>query len=471
MISSTTLILATLVFNAASILGAPIRIPDAAPDVVKRAPAGHAQPTLPTIPKVPVVDVQPVHKRSVNGMANRPRLAREVVPEHDIRDTASESVEIRDSPIPEVERIVRRFPRRHLAEFYERRSPEPAPAPSAPSPQTQPRSEPAPPVERRFFRRSLFDRHAQRSADPEPAPPLEARNEHDPDGHFVRDHNPELMAKRDALPTDNVPREPEPAPAPEPAPNPAPSTNSEKVRSFPRRVYAEYYAKRQDDENKPKPEETTTATPTSTSTSSASSTTATATSSPSAAGLPASLEKAIADALVKGSSNPAANPIVPGKKSSYSDTTITIKITHSANSDMTTPEKPNGSTNNPPPTVPSSSPTATSTPTATGTATSTPTGTGTPKPPTTGSATGSTSSGEEKPEETKPKGESEKPAETPAEGGSSSSPDGGNGAPNPDAEPRDLGDSNAADQPLTKRKLGLSGALWASWSRRNIQKD
>ncbi|TEB27047.1 hypothetical protein FA13DRAFT_972541 [Coprinellus micaceus] len=252
MISSTTLILATLVFNAASILGAPIRIPDAAPEVVKRAPAGHAQPTQPIARAVPVVDAQPLHRRSVNGMANRPRLARE------------------------------------------------------------------------------------------PAPSLEARNEFDPDGHFVRDHNPELMAKRDALPTDNVPREPEPAPAS----NAAPAADPELVRRFPRRVYAEYYAKRQDNGDPEKPVETPTATPTATPTSTSS--TSTTTTSSTATDLPASLEKAIADAIVKGSSSPVANTVTAGKKSSYSDTTITIKITHQANSDVTTPEKPSGSTNPPP---------------------------------------------------------------------------------------------------------------------------
>jgi hypothetical protein len=157
-----------------------------------------------------------------------------------------------------------------------------------------------------------------------------------------------------------------------------------------------------------------------------------------------------------------ANTVTAGKKSSYSDTTITIKITHQANSDVTTPEKPSGSsTNNPPPT--GTSPSATSTPTASG---STPTGSGAPKP--TGTSTGSPSTDEDKPKgETKPEGEPEKPAG--ATGGSST--EGGESAPPPDAERRDLGGSNTADQPLTKRKLGLSGALWASWSRRNIQKD
>lgn len=471
MISSTTLILATLVFNAASILGAPIRIPSTAPEVEVRTPVAQ-----PAIPKVAVVETVPVYKRSAEGTATRPRLARETVPEHESRDTASESVEMRDS-LPEVEKIVRRYPRRHLAEFYEKRSPDPSPAPdapSAPSSQAEARSEPAPPVERRFPRRALFERHAQRST--ESAPPIEARNEYDPEGHFVREHNPELMAKREALPTDdNVPREPEPAPAPapvpEPAPNPAPAEQSEKVRRFPRRVYAEYYSKRQDTQDPPKPVESSTATSTSTSTSSSSSPTATTTttSTPSSAagGLPATLEKAIADAIVKGTSNPVTNvgTDAAGKKSTYSDTTITIKITHQANSDVTTPEKPKGSSTsgNPPPI---SSPSATATSTATGSApSSTSTAAGdAPKPTATGSSTGAGGDSEDKPKEEtdKPKPSATAEGNAPA---SSGTPE-GDSAEQP-AETRDL-DSDATAKPITKRKLGLSGALWASWSRRNI---
>lgn len=478
MISSTTLMLATLVFNAALVFGAPVRIPTV-PEVAVRAVVDE-----PILPRVAIVDVQPEHKRSVDGTNGRPRLAREIAPELDTREPASpESVEIRDS-LPEVEKIARRYPRRSLFEFYEKRSPEPSPAPSDPAAQPEIRSapaEPQPELTRRFPRRVYHDYYAKRA---EPAP-LEARSEEPAPAapqlqrRYPRRVYAEYYEKRSAPPTDNVPREPapEPAPAPEPVPEPAPEPAPEPVASKPQEQERQHspravdepedYVKRQEEGGPQTPPETpppapesqtttTTSSPSPTATPPASGTTTSPTTAPTTPStVPANLDfnRVIADAIVKGNSN-TVHEGPAGKTNSYKDTTITIKITQQENSDRKLYPAQPGST--PPVSPPSSttgdgkgspanggaSPTSTSSTTAA--PTGTPTSESTPPPP------------------------SGSPGSTPPADATTPPPDGGEGAPAA-ASRRDLGDdASASAQPITKRKLGLSGALWATWHRRNL---
>ncbi|KAJ2926054.1 hypothetical protein H1R20_g11030, partial [Candolleomyces eurysporus] len=477
MISSTTLILATLVFNAASVLGAPIRIPTA-PEVAVRAAVDE-----PILPRVEIVDVQPEHKRSVDGTSSRPRLAREIAPEHTTREPASpESVEMRDS-LPEVEKIVRRYPRRSLFEFYQKRSPEPSPAPSDPAAQLETRSAPAEPeLQRRYPRRVYHDYYAKRA---EPAPP-EARSEAPaPDAPQLQRRYPrrglaEYYEKRSAPPTDNVRREPSPEPAPEPAPEPVPEPAPEPAPVKPQEQEhhvreveppTDYLEKRQEEsegsqtppEAPPAGETTTTssASPTATLPGTplgGATTTSTTTSTTSAAtptsGVPQNLDfnRVIADAIVKGNSN-TVHEGPNGKTNSYKDTTIMIKITQQENSDRKLDPVPSSSNAAPTPTSTDkgSAGTGGATATSTSSTSSTASATATPPPSTETPPSGSTGD------------DSTKPADT---GASTPPPDGGEGAAAQESR-RDLGEDNAAAQPIKKRTLGLSGALWATWSRRN----
>jgi len=480
MISSTTLMLATLVFNAATVFGAPIRIPTA-PEVVVRATVDD-----PILPRVEVVDVQPVRKRSVAGNANRPRLAREIEPEQDTRDTAStESVSLRDS-LPEVEEIVRRYPRRALHDFYAKRSPEPSSS-SGHSPQAIPRSEPAPELTRRFPRRALHDRYAQRS---EPAPPpTEARSEgSDPDPHFQRRENPELFEKRSAPTTsDNLPREPEPEPSPAPVPEPAPEPVvkpqvQEQRRSFPRRVLAEKYEKRQE---APAPlEEAPPVSPTPTTTSASTPTATTA-------GANVDFNKVIGDAINAGTTvglkvDPPASNADPksSEDNKRKETKITIHIIQQENSNRKV--EPNPASTSTTTSAPGSTPTPAS---PTSTSTTAPSPSPSPEADGTSKPTGETDKPKDEGSEKPPAEDStdekdadgaaqkEKPAAGAAESTPGSPPAAGASAdttpsPRSDEEPttaRDMDSANAAAEPIVKRKLGLSGALLATWTRRNIQ--
>ncbi|TFK27807.1 hypothetical protein FA15DRAFT_753996 [Coprinopsis marcescibilis] len=152
MIYPATLILATLVFNAASGLGAPVRVTQSTH--VSRADSDDLAAR-----KV-IVDV-PARVRSV-----------EATSENDTRDTSSQPIEARDS-LPEVDRLVRRFPRRHLADFYRRST-----QPEARSP-VEARSEQieAPELQRRYPRRGLAEMYEKRATPPSEEPV--ARSEQD----------------------------------------------------------------------------------------------------------------------------------------------------------------------------------------------------------------------------------------------------------------------------------------------------
>lgn len=126
--SASTLLLATLVFNAASVFGAPIRYPNA--DIVVRADI-----TKPVVPKVRIAS------------------SREV-PE--VRDTVPPPVEKREAST-EDSNLPRRFPRQVYHDFYQKRADlvEP-PVARAPKPDS----------ERRFPRRVYHDLHAERADTP-----------------------------------------------------------------------------------------------------------------------------------------------------------------------------------------------------------------------------------------------------------------------------------------------------------------
>jgi hypothetical protein len=129
MIFPATLILAALVFNAASVLGAPIRAPAAQLSV-------RAMVDTPVARGIEFETVVP--------------SARELESDIDTRDTAS---------LPEIEQVYRRYPRRVLQEYYEKRS----------QPEVR---DVAPEAGRRFARRELFERHAEleKRQAPPPAP-------------------------------------------------------------------------------------------------------------------------------------------------------------------------------------------------------------------------------------------------------------------------------------------------------------
>jgi len=126
--SASTLLLATLVFNAASVFGAPIRYPNA--DMVVRA-----EITEPVVPRA------------------RFASSREV-PE--VRDTVPPPVEKREAST-EDSNLPRRFPRRVYHDFYQKRA-DPVEPPVARAPK--------PDSERRFPRRVYYDLHAERADTP-----------------------------------------------------------------------------------------------------------------------------------------------------------------------------------------------------------------------------------------------------------------------------------------------------------------
>ncbi|KAG6276974.1 hypothetical protein E4U46_001101 [Claviceps purpurea] len=222
---ASTLILATLVFNAASVLGAPVRIPSASPPVAR---ALADDPVLPR--KVEIVDV-PARMRSLDDDPMDARSA----PEIDIRDTASsESIEARD-PLPEVEEIVRRYPRKVYHDFYQKRSqPSAPPEKRAPEPDT-------PQIERRFPRRSLYERYQKRS---EPAsPPVEARAQAAEPPELQQRRYPRKVYADYYEKRSTPPSPPEQPVAREPAPEP----ETVQARRFPREVYMKHYERRQAD--------------------------------------------------------------------------------------------------------------------------------------------------------------------------------------------------------------------------------
>jgi len=112
--SASTLLLATLVFNAATVYGAPIRIVD-----TTSKPVARAEPVQPVVARAPIVDVQDNRRRSQLGHISR-RLAR-LVSERD--EPLPEAVVARE-PEPAVESREHRYPRRVYHDFYAR-EPEP----------------------------------------------------------------------------------------------------------------------------------------------------------------------------------------------------------------------------------------------------------------------------------------------------------------------------------------------------------
>ncbi|KAJ3501602.1 hypothetical protein NLJ89_g9263 [Agrocybe chaxingu] len=109
--SASTLFIASLVFNAASVLGAPIRIPDAGSQVTARTDIP-VQPARPAI-----VDLQSGHRKRSRVVAI-PRAR--FVAERDVTPV-TEAIETRqplDIAVPAVEKrdeeptIQRRYPRR-----------------------------------------------------------------------------------------------------------------------------------------------------------------------------------------------------------------------------------------------------------------------------------------------------------------------------------------------------------------------
>jgi len=381
MINPTTLILATLVFQVASVFGAPV--PYVAKDLSPHlnltflhriAPAQAVAPVASaaaTLPREVVADVvQPV-QRSADEL--------------NARDAAPLA--------PQASNIPRTFPRGILYDLYVvKRSATPAPdAPSAHEP----------PV-RRFPRGVLYDKYNKRANVEEPK--LEARSE------------PEIVARR-----------------------------------FPRRVLAERFAQtastpvtrevvEEDVHARSEGEQPPTATP--------SATTTTLAGAPTPTGL-GDIGVAIAAAVANSSPSVINKVDGPnGNTSTWSQSKVEIIITHSGNRkvELAVDNKrvpvPSSSTATP---TATSSPTSTASPTATSTATSTdaPTSTATP------------AEGQPPAEEKPPAGEEQPPTEGTPEGGETP------------AERRDVVDGDAVSaQPIVKR--GLSGALLATWARRNL---
>jgi hypothetical protein len=115
MISASTLFLVTLAINVASVFGAPIRIPDASSSVAARAEA-------------PAPAVQPVARAAIVEVGRRSRFSQpraRLAKESDLFDEV-----VAREPEPETqleqradEPIMRRYPRRALHDFYEKREP------------------------------------------------------------------------------------------------------------------------------------------------------------------------------------------------------------------------------------------------------------------------------------------------------------------------------------------------------------
>jgi len=152
--SASTLLLATLVFNAATVFGAPIRNVDTSSESIARA-----EMTTPVQPvaRAAIIDVQDNRRRSLLGRVTR-RSAR-LVSERD--EPLPEAVVLREpEPVvdvvaPIVESRERRYPRRALHERHEERKPAVTVIGTTMVPAVQPR-------ERRYPRRALHDRHEKR---------------------------------------------------------------------------------------------------------------------------------------------------------------------------------------------------------------------------------------------------------------------------------------------------------------------
>jgi len=131
-----------LVFNAASVFGAPIRFPDASSEVTARTEV--VRPVVPIARGI--VDLNDV--RSRRSVVPRARLL-------EVRDLLEEVIESRE-PVEQRadEPIMRRYPRQVYHDFYEKRAPEPAPVPAPVVEETT--------VVRRYPRRALYDLHEKR---------------------------------------------------------------------------------------------------------------------------------------------------------------------------------------------------------------------------------------------------------------------------------------------------------------------
>jgi len=243
---ASKVLLASLVVNAALVFGAPIRTSPPSHNVAR------AVDDDPLVERVHIEHV-PSHMRSVDPDPSEARSipqAREIAPENAIRNTApSDEVEARD-PLPEIERIVRRYPRRSLYERHETRSTSSSTPPEARSPSPEAES---PPVVRRFFRRELFERHQARSESS--TPPLEAREPAPQEDVAPRKFPRKILAeyyveKRTPEPAPAPPSIPEPPVAREPEPEPELPTNRI-VRRFARRGMAEKVEARQDPADTP----------------------------------------------------------------------------------------------------------------------------------------------------------------------------------------------------------------------------
>lgn len=241
---ASTFLLATLVVHAASVFGAPIRIPASSQPIARALDSDPVlvERTAITIEKVPnsqrSVDPDPTEARSIHQ--------REIVPEIATRNTApSDEVEARD-PLPAIEEIVRRYPRQSLYERHETRSP-PSSPPEARSPSPEPES--SPPGERRFFRRALYERHQPRAEPPTPPEARDPKPEEPKVRRFPRKILAEYYAEKRSptpppAPEPIVAREPEPEAQPAPEPD-HDATSGKMVRRFARRGMAERVEARQ----------------------------------------------------------------------------------------------------------------------------------------------------------------------------------------------------------------------------------
>jgi len=114
---TSTLFLATLVFGAASVAGAPIRVSDTLSESVARSEIPAAQPVSRAI-----VDV-PDHRRRSNPDGMTRRSAR-LIYERDEPFATPVAREPFDIAVePTTEEIQRRYPRRYIRDFYEKREP------------------------------------------------------------------------------------------------------------------------------------------------------------------------------------------------------------------------------------------------------------------------------------------------------------------------------------------------------------
>jgi len=421
--SASSLLLATLVFNAASVWGAPVSVSnDGSPVVRSTGEDILPRKTIDVLPRVRSIDLQLLHAR-------------------DTASSSSASLEARD-PLPEVQRMVRRFPRKVYEDFYTKRSPSPSPDGESSPPEV---------VERRFPRRALYERHESRS---NPAPP-EARSDPEPSDiqrRYPRKVYADYYQKRESSPPINVE-----------ARNPAPEL-TDSGRRFPRRVYAEHYAKRQEDpataaaDPAPAPAaDATAATPTAAEPSalvsasvSSSASTSTATSATVAPPLDI-------NAIMKDIASSDVNSFQPG--TTIKETTLLVnKITHISDKG-TAGQNPPASGVNPgtpesPATPSSSAAAASSSAPAAPVATLTPATGDAPVTPPVAAAANPEST--ETPPETPPAAPADEATPPPA-------------AAAGDASRRSLGGSNQASrQPIIRRQLGYSGPAWASHLKRNV---